>query len=83
MHSLKDDFLKFQAKTNPYPLSLEIKKAKGSYITTTDGKKYLDFIAGVSACSLGHNFCDKNSDKKIHACNGLWRVYSGSCCPIM
>ena len=54
MHSLKDDFLKFQAKTNPYQLSLEIKKAKGSYITTTDGKKYLDFIAGVSACSLGH-----------------------------
>ena len=54
MHSLKEDFLKFQAKTNPYPLSLEIKKAKGSYITTTDGKKYLDFIAGVSACSLGH-----------------------------
>ena len=54
MYSLKDDFLKFQAKTNPYPLSLEIKKAKGSYITTTDGKKYLDFIAGVSACSLGH-----------------------------
>ena len=54
MYSLKEDFLKFQAKTNPYPLSLEIKKAKGSYITTTDGKKYLDFIAGVSACSLGH-----------------------------
>ena len=54
MHSLKEDFLKFQAKTNPYPLSLEIKKAKGSYITTTDGKRYLDFIAGVSACSLGH-----------------------------
>ena len=54
MNSLKEDFLKFQAKTNPYPLSLEIKKAKGSYITTTDGKKYLDFVAGVSACSLGH-----------------------------
>ena len=28
MHSLKDDFLKFQAKTNPYPLSLEIKKQR-------------------------------------------------------
>lgn len=54
MDSLIKDFLKFQAKTTPNPLSLEIKKAKGSYITTTDGKKYLDFVAGVSACSLGH-----------------------------
>ena len=54
MDSLIKDFLKFQAKTTPNPLSLEIKKAKGSYITTTNGKKYLDFVAGVSACSLGH-----------------------------
>ena len=54
MDSLIKDFLKFQAKTTPNPLSLEIKKAKGSYITTTTGKKYLDFVAGVSACSLGH-----------------------------
>ena len=53
--SLAKNFLKFQAKTTPNPLSLSIKKAKGSYITTTDGKKYLDLIAGVSACSLGHS----------------------------
>ena len=50
-HSKK--FLKFQAKTTPHPLSLSIKKAKGSYITTTNGKKYLDLVAGVSACGLG------------------------------
>ena len=54
MNSLKKDFLKYQAKTTSYPLGLEIKKAKGSYITDVSGKKYLDFIAGVSACSLGH-----------------------------
>lgn len=53
--SLTKNFLKFQAKTTPNPLSLSIKKAKGSYITTTNGKKYLDFVAGVSACSLGHS----------------------------
>ncbi|HRG19058.1 MAG TPA: aspartate aminotransferase family protein, partial [Flavobacterium lutivivi] len=28
--------------------------AIGSYIFDTNGKKYLDFVAGVSACSLGH-----------------------------
>ena len=54
MNSLKKDFLEFQAKTTPHPLALSVKKAKGSYITTTDNKKYLDFVAGVSACSLGH-----------------------------
>ncbi|WP_396156405.1 aspartate aminotransferase family protein, partial [Flavobacterium macrobrachii] len=28
--------------------------AVGSYIYDTNNKKYLDFVAGVSACSLGH-----------------------------
>ena len=51
--SLKD-FLKYQAKTTPNPLGLEISKAKGSYIFDSKGKKYLDFVAGISACPLGH-----------------------------
>jgi acetylornithine/N-succinyldiaminopimelate aminotransferase len=51
---LKEDFLKYQAQTTPHPLALEISYAKGSYIHTRDGKKYLDFVAGVSATSLGH-----------------------------
>ena len=48
------DFLKYQAQTSPYPLALEIEYAKGSYIYDTNQKKYLDFVAGVSACTLGH-----------------------------
>ena len=51
--SLKD-FLTYQAKTTPNPIGLEISKAKGSYIFDSKGKKYLDFVAGISACSLGH-----------------------------
>ena len=51
---MKNDFLTYQAQTSPYPLSIEIKKAKGSYIYDSNGKKYLDFVAGVSANSLGH-----------------------------
>ncbi|MCF6308132.1 MAG: aspartate aminotransferase family protein [Flavobacteriaceae bacterium] len=47
-------FKKYQAQTTPHPLALEVSHAKGSYIYDTKGKKYLDFIAGVSACSLGH-----------------------------
>jgi len=52
---LKNDFFKYQAQTSNTPLALEIKNASGSYIVDINNKKYLDFIAGVSACSLGHN----------------------------
>ncbi|PZD79462.1 aspartate aminotransferase family protein [Mesonia sp. K7] len=48
------DFLKYQAQTTPNPLGIEVEYAKGSYIYAKSGKKYLDFVAGVSACSLGH-----------------------------
>ncbi|MEG9328838.1 aspartate aminotransferase family protein [Salinimicrobium catena] len=51
---MKNDFFKYQAQTSPHPLALEIDHATGSYIYTTEGKKYLDFVAGVSASSLGH-----------------------------
>lgn len=48
------DFFKYQAQTSPYPLGMEVSHANGSYIYDTKGKKYLDFVAGVSACTLGH-----------------------------
>ncbi len=51
---MKNDFFTYQAQTTPHPLALEISHAKGSYIFDTSGKKYLDFVAGVSANSLGH-----------------------------
>ncbi len=47
-------FQQYQAQTTPHPLGLEISHAKGSYIYTADGKAHLDFVAGVSACNLGH-----------------------------
>jgi acetylornithine/N-succinyldiaminopimelate aminotransferase len=49
-----NDFLTYQAQTTPHPLSMEVSHALGSYIYDTKGKKYLDFVAGVSACTLGH-----------------------------
>lgn len=51
---MKTDFYKYQAQTTPHPLALEVSHAKGCYIYDTEGKEYLDFIAGVSAISLGH-----------------------------
>ncbi|KAB7531237.1 aminotransferase class III-fold pyridoxal phosphate-dependent enzyme [Flagellimonas olearia] len=50
----KEDFFTYQAQTSPHPLGLEISHAKGSYIYDTDGNAHLDFVAGVSACGLGH-----------------------------
>lgn len=55
MQSSKDIFKFHQAQTFSYASCLEIDSAKGSYIYDVEGNKYLDFIAGVSACTLGHS----------------------------
>ena len=52
---IKKDFFKYKAQTTPHPLAMEISHAKGSYIFDNYNKAYLDFVAGVSACTLGHN----------------------------
>ena len=51
---MNSEFLKYQAQTSPYPLGMEVSHAVGSYIYDANNKKYLDFVAGVSACTLGH-----------------------------
>lgn len=69
---MKEDFFKYQAQTSPHPLALEIDHARGSWIFSTEGKKYLDFVAGVSAASLGHCHpkvvaaAKKQLDKYLH-----------------
>lgn len=52
---MKEDFLKYQAQTGKYPLGMQVSHARGSYIYDTEGKAYLDFVAGVSANTLGHS----------------------------
>ena len=52
---MRNDFIKHQGQTTPHPLAIEISHASGSYIYDSKGKKMLDFVAGVSANSLGHN----------------------------
>ena len=52
---MKEDFFKYQAQTSPNPLALEIAYANGSYVYDSNKNAYLDFIAGVSANTLGHN----------------------------
>ncbi len=74
---MKSDFLTYQAQTSSHPLLLEIKKAKGSYIYDKNNKEYLDFIAGVSANTLGHQPAKvvkaiKDQVDQVYACDGLW-----------
>lgn len=35
--------------------NLEIESGEGSWVTTTDGEKYLDFVAGIAVNSTGHS----------------------------
>lgn len=51
---MTSDFLQYQAQTTPHPLAMEVSHAEGCYVYDTNNKAYLDFVAGVSACSLGH-----------------------------
>ncbi|CAL2079392.1 aspartate aminotransferase family protein [Tenacibaculum sp. 190524A02b] len=58
---MKEDFFKHQGQTTPHSLAIEISHAYGNYIYDTSGNKLLDFVAGVSANSLGHNHPKVNS----------------------
>ena len=55
MYKPVDIFKLYQAQTFSSPSCLEIISANGNYIKDVKGKEYLDFVAGVSACTLGHS----------------------------
>lgn len=52
---MQKEFYKYQAQTTKFAAGFEVQKAEGSYIYGKNGKKYLDFVAGVSANTLGHS----------------------------
>jgi len=47
-------FLQHVAQTSPAPLALEIVKASGVTLTDKSGREYIDLIAGISVCNVGH-----------------------------
>ena len=47
-------FLDHVGQTSEAPLCLNIVKAEGSKMWDADGKEYLDIIAGISVCNIGH-----------------------------
>lgn len=65
-------FLNTIAQTSPSPVGLQIKKAKGIYITSLDGKRYVDLISGISVNNIGHrndavvNAVRKQTSRYLH-----------------
>jgi acetylornithine/succinyldiaminopimelate/putrescine aminotransferase len=47
-------FLQHVAQTSDAPLALEIVRAEGQHLWDAAGKRYLDLIAGISVCNVGH-----------------------------
>jgi acetylornithine/succinyldiaminopimelate/putrescine aminotransferase len=50
----REIFLRHLGQTSPSPLCLDITEAKGSKMWGPDGKEYIDLIAGISVCNVGH-----------------------------
>jgi acetylornithine/N-succinyldiaminopimelate aminotransferase len=54
MTQLGDYFRQNLAQTSDSPIGLEISRAEGSWLIASDGRRYLDFIAGIGVSALGH-----------------------------
>ena len=52
--SLIDEFRKFVCQTSPFSYAFPVAHARGCHLTDTDGKTYLDFIAGIAVNNVGH-----------------------------
>jgi acetylornithine/N-succinyldiaminopimelate aminotransferase len=54
MTQLGDYFREHLAQTSDTPIGLEISHAEGSWLIASDGRRYLDFIAGIGVSAIGH-----------------------------
>ena len=52
--NLRQLFFQHVAQTSSAPIAIEVAKAKGSRLWDIDGKEYIDLIAGISVCNIGH-----------------------------
>lgn len=52
--SQRQNFLRHVAQTSDAPMLLEVVSAEGCRMTDTDGREYIDLIAGISVSNVGH-----------------------------
>lgn len=55
-------FLNHLAPTSPFPFLLPVERARGVYLFSPDGKKYMDMISGIGVANIGHGH-----PKVVHA----------------
>jgi len=53
--------------------NLSFKSGKGSYLVSTNGEKYLDFVQGIAVNCLGHSNSKLNKAIKVQS-NKLWHI---------
>jgi acetylornithine/N-succinyldiaminopimelate aminotransferase len=75
---LQNKIIKMSALANNYNRrKISFKKGKGSFLYSTNGKKYLDFVQGIAVNSLGHSnpylvkAIGKQSKKLWHVSNAF------------
>lgn len=72
IHNQRQLFFDRVAQTSPSPIALEIVKAKGTRLYDANGKEYIDLIAGISVCNVGHahprviKAIKKQADQYLH-----------------
>jgi len=65
-------FLRHVGQTSQTPLCLDIVKAEGCTLWDASGKHYIDLIAGISVCNIGHRHpriveaIKKQADQYLH-----------------
>ena len=65
-------FLQHLAQTSDKPIGIEVATAKGVHIYDTNGKAFVDMIAGFSVCNIGHshpaviNAIQEQTEKYMH-----------------
>lgn len=72
MSSLRSLYQSHVAQTSELSLMLEVERAEGMYIYSTNGSRYLDLNSGISVSSLGHRHpavvsaIKEQTDKYMH-----------------
>lgn len=53
-YTVRELFFRHIAQTSPSPLGIEIQRADGVFLYSTDNRRYIDLVSGVSVSNIGH-----------------------------
>lgn len=68
--SLIEDFRRHVGQTSPFSYAFPVARAEGCRIWDTDGREYLDFIAGIAVTNVGH--CHPDVVEAVRTQAGLY-----------